>query len=292
MGSYHRFRDFLFIVVVSLSSNVIAVTEDNVQSVLQEAQTFLEHSRTLLQDDSLATKIESLQKEIEGLKTLQDQLQHREQEISRLVALANAKQVEGFMARLNETFVKETTLRKITEKSHKIPTTTKDSKVDFIERNELRSKFNTMKMISDSDFELSEWVLKVAQEELEEYKQNILKSVSNSSKAVHATCPAVMEIVQEVQAELTKFSQDVIGKIDHAQGGEIVHTMTSPTYQPPPMETQLLGNVWWRKFIPEDWENLLPQGWESWNVGLPAFVYHTLVRLRGTCHLLKAPTRN
>jgi len=27
-----------------------------------------------------------------------------------------------------------------------------------------------------------------------------------------------------------------------------------------------------------DWERLLPSDWEKWNVGIPSYIYHSLVR--------------
>ncbi len=285
MGPCRCFTKYLPFIFVALSPNVFAVTEDTVRSVLDETQAILVDGPALLQDYSLMAKIEDFQKEIEELKVLKEQLEQREKEIDRLVAKANAKQLEGFIARLNETFVKETALRNLTESIKSAPKTKKtDSEVAFVDRNELQSKFNTMQMISDSDYEISEWVLRVTQKELEEYKQNLISSYETSLTLSSQGCPTATEVVQEVQAALTKFSQDGIGMIDHAQGGEIVHIMTSPTFAPPPTEDHLLGNVWWRKFIPEDWEQLLPSGWESWNVGLPAFVYHSLVRPGVYCH--------
>jgi hypothetical protein len=149
---------------------------------------------------------------------------------------------------------------------------------------------NTKRLLAPSEYEISDWVLQIVQEELDEYQENLLNAKSESgasttSSLTSGDCAAVTDAVEKVQAALTKFSQDVIGLIDHAQGAEIVHTMTSPTYVPPPAEHELLGNVWWSKFIPEDWERLLPQGWEEWDIRIPSFVYHSLVRCSLVSHL-------
>ena len=56
--------------------------------------------------------------------------------------------------------------------------------------------------------------------------------------------------------------------------------MTSETYSPDNNGNgKILGSVWWSKFIPQDWERLLPSDWEEWNVGIPSYVYHSLVRI-------------
>eukprot|EP00980_Cylindrotheca_fusiformis_P026537 scaffold16380_cov62-Cylindrotheca_fusiformis.AAC.1 len=99
-------------------------------------------------------------------------------------------------------------------------------------------------------------------DEVEKYRKELL---ANSD--VKPKCPSTVDVVQDVHLALTKFSQDGIGLLDHAQGGQIVHTLTSPTYSPEPDPEELLGNVWWRKYIPEDWEKLLPEGWADWNTG-------------------------
>lgn len=259
---------------------VLAITEEAVLALLQSTQEVLTNGHATIRDDSLGSKIESYQREINGLKVLQQQLDHQEKEIDRLVALVNAKQVEGFLVRLNDTLVKETNLRQAQAHSQKV-SKPKEIKVDYIDRNDLPAKFNARKAISDADIEISQWILRFAQDELQHYKQDVLTAYKEGTQKESEACPAVIDVVQEVQGALTKFSQDGIGIIDHAQGGEIVHSMTSPTYSPPPDESQFLGNVWWRTLIPEDWEQLLPRGWEWWNVGLPSYLYHTLNLRRG-----------
>jgi SUN domain-containing protein 1/2 len=65
--------------------------------------------------------------------------------------------------------------------------------------------------------------------------------------------------------------------IDHAQAASVVHELTSSTYRPPPLLEEKLENVWWRRYIPEDWERyLLPNGWQEWNTRLPSAVQRVL----------------
>jgi hypothetical protein len=264
---------------------ILAINEEALQALLKSTEGLWTNALAQLRDDSLTSKIESFQTELDGLKTSQEQLERQEEEINRLVALVNAKQVEGFIKRLGEVLGKETILRKAQAYSHKLKKQEEMKKGEFVDRNELPAKFNTRQAIAEVDNEISQWILGFAQDELEHYKKDVLTAYKENTSKVSATCPAVTEVVQEVQGALTKFSQDGIGIIDHSQGGEIVHSMTSPTYSPPPDDSQLLGNVWWRNLIPEDWEQLLPRGWEFWNVGLPSYFHHSLVRLTASLDL-------
>lgn len=260
-----------------VSGETSVVTESAVRSLLDEAQEWLAGSRASLEGDSLSVAIEEMHREIEGLKRLQQDLEQKEREIDRLVALANAKQVEGLMARLSDTLARETTLRRLTGQNQ--DTTVEVAAEDYVDRQKLEHQLDAKLLLDPSEHHVSNWVLDVVEEELEKYQESVLNpTLERVDSATSSHCPAVSDVVQDVQIALTKFSQDVIGLIDHAQGAEIVHTMTSRTYVPPPTENELLGGVWWRKFIPEDWERLLPEGWEAWDVRIPSFFYHSLVR--------------
>lgn len=252
------------------------MTEETVRSLLDETQAFLVDSFAAMEEKSVTEAIESLQREIEGLQTLRHQLERQEKSVDRLVARANAKQLEGLIERLDDTLTKELLLRQLTEGDKEEEDSEEDE--EFVNIEDLEEKFKPTNVLGGSESELSEWALKILQDELNEYKKEILKPIAGRKGSSTEGCPTAKQVVQNVQAALTKYSQDGIGIIDHAQGGEIVHSMTSLTYVPPPGDHELLGNVWWRKYIPEDWESWLPTGWEYWNVGVPSYLYHSLVR--------------
>jgi len=90
---------------------------------------------------------------------------------------------------------------------------------------------------------------------------------------------------------------------DLLEGSSIVYgpEWTSDSYEPFPQQYQKknnysmdpkirLGEVSWRKYIPQDWERLLPDGWKDWDVSflqresilqnlrefIPAYVWHSL----------------
>ncbi|KAL3910621.1 MAG: hypothetical protein SGARI_002032 [Bacillariaceae sp.] len=104
-------------------------------------------------------------------------------------------------------------------------------------------------------------------------------SLTSSASSSNGACPSTQDVVQTVQQALTDYANhDGIGKYDHGQqGAKVVHFMTSDTFAPDEEEATW-GDVWWRTYIPEDWENaLLPRGWEDWTVkGLPSYLYHSV----------------
>ena len=260
------------------SGAAATISEAEVLSTLEDTQTFLSEGLAKLGKDGdeemLTERLEEFQRELAGLQTLQEQLKRQEKEIERLVALANARQIEDLASRLATTLEKEILLRS--------SSTTCDSavvaeEVAFVDRDDLRQQLGLMAVLNESESQLSEWILKIAQDELEQYKSTVLKSVTEGRKHEWVDCPDITEVVKDVQVALTKFSQDGIGLVDHTQGADIVYSMTSETYEPPLSENELLGSVWWSRYIPEDWERLLPVGWEHWSVNIPSYVYHSLV---------------
>jgi len=261
-----------------VGSGAATIRETDVLSTLEDTQTFVAEGLAKLgnggDEDMLITeRLEEFQREVDGLRALQEQLNRQEKEIERLVALANAKQIEDLASRLATTLEKEMLLRS----SSTVCESTVAEEVVFVDRDDLRQRLGLMTVLNESENQISEWILKIAQDELEQYKSTVLKSVTEGGQREGVYCPDITEIVKDVQVALTKFSQDGIGLVDHAQGAEVVYSMTSETYEPPLSENELLGSVWWSRYIPEDWEKLLPVGWEHWSVNIPSYVYHSLV---------------
>lgn len=251
-----------------------SITEESIIVALKEANEFVEDGYGYLADNEGILKIEEIQRELEGLKTLHEQLQRQEKEVERLVSLFNARQLEDLAAQLSTLLKKELMFRKLSSIDSSSSTMAEDS--TYVLYEELERQLDVKALLGESESQLSEWILKVAQEEVDAFKKSTLESIPQV-KRQSSGCPDVAEIVQGVQVELTKFSQDSIGLIDHAQGADVVYSMTSPTYEPLPSQEEKLGNIWWRRYIPEDWEQILPDGWEDWSIKLPSFVYHSLV---------------
>jgi SUN domain-containing protein 1/2 len=135
----------------------------------------------------------------------------------------------------------------------------------------LQEAFHADNILPTSEAQLQEWIVSIVMEEMLELK----KSVASTGDTDNCVTPELA--VNMVQQALLNYSQDDIGLEDHAAAGSIIHEFTADTYQPPPAPNQLLGGVWWNKYIPADWEAfLLPTGWQYWNVGLPSALFHSL----------------
>jgi hypothetical protein len=247
------------------------VTEESLLATLEEARAFLQADNS---NDEVYSKVETLLSKDQELKTMQASLKDKQQTVENLVRQANAKQLEVLAARLNKTLEKEVKLRtSIKEQGEDLEEATID--IDAVSISDVKRRLEVSRIMEQSEKKIQAWMLEVMKDEVENYKNELLVNKGASSE-----CRSVEDVVQDIHMALTKFSQDGIGLIDHAQGGEIVHTLTSATYSPQPDPSELLGNAWWRKYIPEDWEKLLPAGWEEWNTEIPSYIYHTLVRIR------------
>jgi Sad1 / UNC-like C-terminal len=117
------------------------------------------------------------------------------------------------------------------------------------------------------------------------------KSISGKNNDDDMNCLSPYDTAQTIHDGIHRYNIDQIGLFDICQdGATIVHEMTSPTYNggaSSPITTSTnsiddtssssssyttgttssrIGNVWWNKYIPEDWEKwILPKGWEQWN---------------------------
>ena len=244
--------------VVGVLAVVVVVEEQQLQQQLEQQQ------QNLPEVSELLSQIEELWQRTNQLENQHVLLEERQEQVNSLIQNANGIQLDHFLSRLQLAYQQEIVLRS-------------SNTYNIIPMDDLKRRFNTQQVMEESETNLQTWILGIVEEELERYQKN--------NAYPHTTCPSATEIVQQIQVALTEFSQDGIGSIDHAQGGEIVHSMTSPTYESTTDSSSLLlGNVWWRKYIPQDWEKwLLPSGWQDWSVGLPSFVYHSLV---GDCIVL------
>jgi SUN domain-containing protein 1/2 len=138
--------------------------------------------------------------------------------------------------------------------------------VDSISMDFLDDVFDAETVLAASESQLDEWVGKLMNDEISNLSKLEVAVVSGNS------CVSVEQGAREVQQAIVDFMHDKIGLKDHAQGSTIVYEMTSSSYEPPAAENELLGSWKWRRLIPEDWEPLLPRGWQSWKVRLPSSV--------------------
>ena len=230
--------------------------------------------------NSALEHVSSLVEQAERLKSLSAAVEEHSQAVDELIRLANSRQLEHLIDRLNRTLEQELKLR-ASDKQHE-DLAADGASYETVPLNVLKRTFEIKNILEESENELRQWVIEIIQEELAAYERTALsKGVVSET---NSDCATPADVVQTVQSALMKFSQDGIGIADHAQGGSIVHDLTSQSFVPVPTQTDLVGNVWWSKYIPEDWERALPPGWQDWNSAIPSYIYHFFVRLSLPVH--------
>jgi hypothetical protein len=242
-----------------------ALSEESLLELIRSTENMLQTAPSS-SADHLFQEVASLVAQSELLETYHANVEALQQDVDAMIRSANARQLDYLVKKLNDTLLKEMKLR----------TNSRTNLVEgpaTVSTDSLIKKFDAKQIMAESEEELQEWVMDIIQEELYDYVE---EQINESGE----DCATPVDVVHKVQSALTKYSQDGIGITDHAQGARVVYEMTSDSYSPPPDRSELLGNVWWRKYIPEDWERILPEGWQAWNVGIPSYVYHSLVRSR------------
>jgi hypothetical protein len=212
----------------------------------------------------LLNQLSVLVEENKKLENMEKELVQRTLALEDVIRQANAVQLQYLAWQLNVTLEEELQNRAILEEKSVDETTGPNIAVTL---EQLEEQIHPTRILAKSETTLSEWILNVINEEVANYHVEAAAKVGK--------CVTPLEAAQLVQASLMTHAHD--GMVDHAKGAQIVHELTSDTYIPPADPNQLLGNVWWRKYIPEDWERVLPSGWQDWNVGFPSFLAHSLV---------------
>jgi hypothetical protein len=99
-----------------------------------------------------------------------------------------------------------------------------------------------------------------------------------------ADCGSLLQAVDYLQEALTHYAHDDgVGLTDHARGGRIVHQATSPTYH----VTAAADHTWGASrllrdyLLPQDWEDILPAGWQDWSTSLVAALSPSLAHSLG-----------
>jgi hypothetical protein len=135
----------------------------------------------------------------------------------------------------------------------------------------LKGQFDPITLLGKAESLMEKWVRDVMEQELATVEsEEGAGGSSNDPESEHndENCVSTATALQEVQVALLRYSQDGIGLLDHAQGGAIVHEMTSPTYSPPLSDKDRLG--YFADYIPDDLLEVLPAGWMGWNVRMQA----------------------
>ena len=266
--------------------------------------------------DQINQTMEEITESMKRLQALTEKMLKKESEVNSLLKEANTRELDDLVERLLDTLESETDLRELEQEIQSERNTLAvydddddddnddlsaiNDNINKVTSNTLHERLDTNVIMEESEAKMRKWILSLIEEELVAYKKNILDAVptdigsgdynansdtdddddTTTKVKTNNNCPSTTSIVQKVQQSLQDYADDGIGRVDYAQGANVVHWMTSETYSPDNNGNgKILGSVWWSKFIPQDWERLLPSDWEEWNVGIPSYVYHSLVRI-------------
>ena len=215
----------------------------------------------------LVEQVNALMEESNEMLNLEKELVERTLALEVLIQQANAVQLQYMAWQLNETIEKEIQQRAPPEEESVGESVDLSNAVTL---EELQEQMQPARLLEDSETKLEAWVESVMREEVTRYHTDAADHSSGK-------CVTPIEAAQLAQTSLMTYAHDGVSMVDHAHGAGIVHELTSDTYVPPADRNQLLGNAWWRKYIPEDWERVLPSDWEEWSARVPSFLSHSLV---------------
>jgi len=298
--------------IVTGNATIEMPPRESVSATLSEVTELLEQGKiadgsklplTFLSD--INERMTELADSLRYLETLTQRMLEKESKINSILQIANTRSMDNLADRLEQTLHSEVKLRRLEIKEQRRQQEllerkqsessvsldpVKDDAIEISSIN-LAERLDTNAVMGESETQMKEWILTIIQEEIGLYKKSIFDMVSrvDTSRSNnidrHATketdCATATNIIQQVQQALNDNAQDGIGTLDQAQGASVVNWLTSETYSPFSMPSRTFGSVWWNKFIPQDWERILPNGWENWEVGIPPYAYHSLSFLSG-----------
>jgi hypothetical protein len=150
-----------------------------------------------------------------------------------------------------------------------------DSGTEYVSKDSLAQVLDRAVIMSQSEEKLEGWTTDLLSASIDEYSVEQVDAVAQTSEnpdyvASSRNCAVLPETASVIHASLQNMaSPGGLALFDHASsanGGSIVYgegrdrrPMTSSPYlaRKSSDDGTRLGDVWWRKFIPEDWENAL-----------------------------------
>ena len=218
----------------------------------------------------LVSEINELIQEAKRMQEVEQELVRRTYAVENLVKRANAIQLKYLASELNLTIEQELEERRKLNRENAGGEQVDTSNAVTLQQ--LEQQTQLIPMMEDSETQLEDWILQVMEEEISLHHAKVAEMCSSGK------CVTPIEAAQLVQASLTTFANDGVNMVDHAQGAKIVYELTSDTYIPPTDESdERLGTIWWRRYIPQDWERVLPSQWEGWKASIPSFLRHSFV---------------
>jgi len=159
-----------------------------------------------------------------------------------------------------------------------------DDKSERISFDALENAIQLDDLIDEAEFETDYYINSKLKKEMEdelkrrekEYTKQVkeleLSLESKLEEVKHQStnqCADTLEVAALVQSTLWSLKEDG-EKYDHLQNAMVVYgsDWTSDTFRRkiPKRKVKRLGDVEWRSYFPEDWERMLPLGWEDWDI--------------------------
>lgn len=258
---------------------------------------------------------EEIPKFLERRRLLSDGYEERAQEtreILELIQTRNQADVLSFMKRVQNVIQEELDRRaKMPDLESAYDETIRDEWSDKVTISDVRQQFDLQHMsrvlsetlgsdVLDILYEKTGYVfveyLQECQDRVERKKnalENEMSEILRQHEAGH--CVKTVDVALQIIQSLEQLEKDE-KQNDALVGAKIVYggKWTSDTFQPK-LETTSdeelkLGDLQLRKYIPQDWERLLPSGWKGWDISifqkiksspspqniLPAYFWHSL----------------
>jgi Sad1 / UNC-like C-terminal len=227
----------------------------------------------------LTSQIQQLLVETAALRQREEDLVHRTHRLDAKIQQANVMQLDYLADQLSDAVKLELEAR---EQAVQMPPARKVENLSgALNLNDFDAKLDPERAMATSEPDIENWFIGIAQDEVDlfQYDQSrktLASATVKGTKPPSIECMSPMKAALKVHGAIVNYENDVVGMVDHAKGATIVHELTSNSFVPPPQPDELMGNVWWRKYIPSDWERALPSGWEGWNVAVPSVIQHAL----------------
>ncbi len=243
-----------------------------IQDVLQSSEQTLQEYEQYTSTTPIETTHPSMTERINHLQSLFDQLEQLETTRDQLVHQINTQQMKELLQTLEHVVVGTPTVTNG-------PTETVTTAVTI---SEMEHRLTPQQVLAESEAILSEWIRSIIRQEINQLDVTPYLTSSSSSRAKgsssSSSCVSIETAAEEVYYGLMRYIHDGIGLMDFTRS--IVHQYTSPTYVVDDDDrSSPLSTVWWNRYIPQDWEYILPEGWQSWKVwtfSIPDHVYHSV----------------
>jgi hypothetical protein len=251
------------------SESSVEIVQRQLYELERATETYVAARKKL--DTIIQNSLQNIEETKIEIENANEELVNTASEVESAIVDFNTAQIEKLVEKLDEIEEKEI----IRREGYENPASEASDIPDAI----LMSFFDPESVLYESETQLENWFVGLLSKEAENITTSITTQLSHGEAplplAERDECISVNTAAEEVMSLLVKLTQDGTGLYDHVQEGTIVHEHTSETFAPSPVPQLTLGGVWWGRFVPEDWEKLLPGGWQLWNVGLPPFLAHT-----------------